>query len=101
MAEPSQGPPTYYANFVTSMINVDELTIELRRVITPHRDFWTVDTKPVVEVPPTPADKIAEIEPIARVVMTFTAAKALKAYLDEVIPTVEKSRATGQPLTFR
>ena len=99
MADTSQGPPTYYANFVTSMINVDELTMEFRRLIVPHKDFWAGDLS-VVEVPPLAPAKLAETEPIARVVITFTAVKALKDYLDQVMPKIEKSRTTGEPIKF-
>ena len=96
--------PTYYANFVTSMLTVDDLLLELRRVDRPHRDWLT--TPPAAKsaagtfapVPaPTPAEIMAS-EPIARVVMTFSSAKALRDYLDTTLPAIEEARRTGKPI---
>lgn len=93
-------PQTFYANVVTSQINVDELVLELRRVFQPHREFLSAPASGAraVPVPLVTPTKIAESEPVARVVMTFSAAVALWNYLDEVMPRAVAARQAGQPL---
>ena len=100
MSEPNgaQEPPTYYANIVTSNMNVDELTLEFRRFSVPHREFVKAGAADVVSVPPAEPTKIMEEEPLATVVLTFTAAKALKEYLDKIFPAIEEARHQGRTL---
>ena len=93
-----QQPPTYYANVVTSNLNVDELILELRRVLVPHRDTMKATVDKIVLIPPIPPEQMMKEEPLARVVMTFTAAKILKEYLEQALPRVEDARKKGQPL---
>lgn len=93
----SQDIPTYYANFVTSQINVDELSMEFRRLFIPHREMALQEAKDgIVPVPPVTGDRVMKLEPIARVVLTFSAAKALRDYLDKVLPSMEAQRTKGQ-----
>lgn len=90
--------PTYYANFVTSVLTADDLVMELRRFDRPHREIGppAAGTYTVL-LPPTPRD-ILNQEPIARVVMTFSAARALKDYLDATLPRIEEARKSGKPV---
>jgi hypothetical protein len=101
MSDAAQQPtltPTYYANFVTSLFTPDDLVLELRRFDRPHREFTSSGQEPLSLLPAvTPADVMRQ-DPIARVVMTFSAAKALKAYLDSALPPLEEARRTGTPL---
>jgi hypothetical protein len=96
--------PTFYANFVTSILTVDDLVMELRRVDRTHREMLSTMTAapvtaPFIPLPSiTPADIMA-LEPIARVVLSFSAAKALKEYLDNALPAAEESRRTGKPIS--
>jgi hypothetical protein len=93
--ERDQGPPTYYANVVTSLLTADELTMELRRLDRPHRDISKQGLAPTAILPPVPPAEIMNLDPIARVVLTFQAAKALKEYLDGALPRMEVARKTG------
>jgi len=78
------------------MINADELTMEFRRVLQPHNKLLPGISKTTIVPPPT-VEELAAAEPIARVVLTISAAKALKSYLDEVMPSVDHARMTGEP----
>lgn len=98
MGEPTeevQGP-TYFANIVTSQFNVDELTLEFRRFIPSHRKLSLKSGVQIQSVPPPSPQEVMEQEPVARVVLTFTAAKSLKEYLDQTIAKVESARKAGQ-----
>ncbi len=91
--EHPQSPPTYFANWVTLTVNTDELAIEFRRVDRPHRE--TADQTLIPG--PSPQDALNR-EPLARVVVTYTAAKALWEYLNNTMPRVAEARRTGEPL---
>ena len=100
MPDPSgrQEPPTYYANIVTTIVNVDELTLEFRRLMIPHRDIVKGGGETNVPLSAPNPEKIMQEDPIAVVVLTFTAAKSLKEYLDQVLPQVEQARREGRTL---
>lgn len=86
-------PPTFYANVVTMNLNVDELTIELRRYLASHKDHVAaVATGTLKPLASPSAKELLELDPIARVVLTYSAAKALKEYLEKAFPEIEKSR---------
>lgn len=85
-------PPTYFANFASTTLNVDEMTIEFRRYSPPHKELLKTSSQEVVPVPPPSAQDIYQVEPVARVVLTFSAVKALKQYLDTAFPQIEKQR---------
>ena len=87
-------PPTFYANIVTMNLNVDELTIEFRRYLPAHGGLIeSLAAGGLKPLPPPSLKEIAELEPIARVVLTYMAAKSLKEYLDQAFPpTVELRR---------
>ena len=89
--------PTYYANFVTSVLTADDLVMELRRFDRPHREVPPASGAYTVLPAIRPADVMSQ-EPIARVVMTFSAARALKAYLESTLPRMEEARRTGKPV---
>ena len=93
----SQGIPTYYSNYVTSQINADELVLEFRRMLIPHREVALKEAKDgIIPVPAVTGDQVMKLEPIARVVLTFSSARALRDYLDKVFPSMEAQRAKGQ-----
>ena len=87
-------PPTYFANLVTMNLNVDEMVMEFRRFIQAHRDFPKGSEKLIPLEPPKP-EELLNLEPIARVVLSFTAAKSIKAYLDQALPQIEKQRKSS------
>lgn len=87
-------PPTYFANVATTILNVDEMTMEFRRYTQPHREILKLGRKDMVPIPPPKPEEIYQLEPVARVVLTFTAAKALKQYLDAALPQIEQQRKT-------
>lgn len=91
-----QGPPTYYANIITSLLTVDDLTLEFRRFDKPHREMLATPSQQLAVVPPASTAEVMQHEPIARVVVTFSAATALKEYLDSALPRIEESRRTGR-----
>jgi hypothetical protein len=81
-------PPTHYANFVTVSVDPDVAYLELRRIVRPHRDMLAQ----TLAAPEPATEAIYAQEPIARVVLTYTAAKALQASLNEVLPKMERAR---------
>lgn len=84
-------PPTYFANIVTSNLNADEMVMEFRQFFQPHRGFVKSGDKPIyLEAPKV--EELLELEPVARVVLTFSAAKSIKQYLDQALPEIEKQR---------
>lgn len=93
-----EGIPTHYANIATSLLTADELIMELRRVDKAHRDIVNTSSLESVIVPPATPEEILNHEPIARVVLTFSAAKALKDYLDNTLPRIEELRRSGKLL---
>lgn len=91
------GAPTFFANIVTSNLNPDDITLEFRRVDKPHADTarsQAVGTPLVLVSGPT-AEEIFATPPVARVVLTFSAVKSLKEYLDIAVPKAEHARKTG------
>ena len=89
--------PTYYANIVTSNLNADDLTMEFRRIDRPHNKFLDGESsgQPLTIIPPATLGEIMEQQPVARIVLTFSAAKSLKQYLDAALPRAEQARKTG------
>jgi len=97
MAEPSESsePPTYYANFVSLSVDPDVAYIELRRYIKPHVDMYRDAQRPApppTQATPPTAETVYSQSPIARVVLTYTSAKALLNLLNEMIPKMELAR---------
>lgn len=93
----AQEPPTYFANVVTSMLNVDGMTMEFRQYLPLHKELFKAPTSElVVWIPPATAEDLYNVQPVARVVLTFTAVRQLKAYLDQALPRMETARTAGQ-----
>jgi len=84
--------PVIHANFVTSNLTTDELTMELRWFHAAHKDNLRTDTDEVFQLPGAEPEVIMSLPPAARVVLTFAAAKMLKKFLDAAFPQAEKSR---------
>lgn len=86
--------PTYFSNVVTMLLSADEMTIEFRRYMPSHKEFLKSSGRDLVSIPSPSPEKIYQVEPVARVVLTFTAVKMLKQYLDTAFPQIEKQRRT-------
>jgi hypothetical protein len=84
-------PPTHYANFVTVSVDPDVAYLELRRYVRPHREMFAPRAAPASD------ETIYAQEPIARVVLTYTAVKALQSALNDVIPRMEQARRGTNP----
>jgi len=84
-------PPTFYANVVTLSVDPDVVYMELRRYILSHQDQFQRAKSPGGPAPPSEEAVYAE-EPIARMVITYTAARALYANLGEMIPKMQAAR---------
>lgn len=88
-------PPTFFANVLTMNLNVDEMVIELRQYHPDHRALMGASSADkLVPVPPATQKELIGLEPVARVVLTFTAVRSLKQYLDTALPTMEQARRT-------
>lgn len=90
-------PPTFYANVVTMILNVDEFTVELRCYLPAHKEQMAkLSAADVLKpLPPPSPNELMELEPIARVVLTYSAAKALMEYLVKAFPPTEDLRRKG------
>ena len=87
-------PPTYYANIVTVSVDPDVAYIEIRRFIRTHAEMHRAGKS---GAPDAITDETVYAEaPIARFVLTFTAAKALLSQLNEMIPKMEVARRGNQ-----
>lgn len=90
-------PPTYFANIVSMTLDPDQMIIELRQNLPGHRGTIPhVSTPGITETTPPTPQEIMNLEPVARVVLTFTAVRALKQYLDKAFPMIEAKRTTGR-----
>ncbi len=90
--------PIYHANIVTSNLNADEMTMELRWIAPHHKDWMKAGTG-VTQIPPPSVEDVMATEPVARVSLTFNAVRALKQYLDQAFPEIEKSRNPSRGTT--
>ncbi len=91
MDEKHSEVPTYYSNIVTMVLNTDEMVIEFRS----HRQGPNLKLKgegPVVDVPAATPEEIFSVDPIARVIVTFSSAVAMKEFLDSALPTALANR---------
>lgn len=88
-------PPTYFANIATMNLNVDGMTIELRQYLPAHAKlFGKIGGGEVKAIPAPTEEDVYKVDPVARVVLTFTAVQAMKKYLDDALPQMEKARKT-------
>jgi hypothetical protein len=88
-------PPTFFANVATVHVAVDEVSLEFRRFMPAHREIWK-ETEGGKKPPRQPIDDdVYSVEPIVKVVLTFSGAKALFQNLDTLLPQIEKLRKEG------
>jgi len=92
--ERSPEPPTFFANVATIHVNVDEVSIEFRRVLLPHATLWRASQSKEPGLPTTDED-LYRFPPTAKVVLTFLAARALRDHLNQLLPTIEEQRKKG------
>jgi hypothetical protein len=92
--ERSLEPPTFFANIATIHVNVDEVSIEFRRVLLPHATIWRASQGKEPGLPATD-DDLYKFPPAAKVVLTFLAAKALRDNLNALLPAIEEQRSKG------
>jgi len=76
-------------------VNVDEVSVEFRRVTPPHANVWETSKGGTQSPPALTDDEVFRIEPIARVVLSFRAAKNLRDNLDKLLPKFEEARKQG------
>jgi hypothetical protein len=91
-----QEPPTYFANLVTMTVTVDEAVLEFRRLTLPHKEIEYRPAGSVTVIPAPTQDQILAVEPIARVVLTYTAAQNLRQILENMLAPVDKARRAGE-----
>lgn len=85
-------PPTYFANLTTIHVNVDEVTIEFRRLMKPHAELWSLQGK---QTPPLTDDDVYRVPVEAKVVLTFVGAKTLLDNLNRILPQFAEMRKQG------
>jgi hypothetical protein len=95
-ATSKQEPPMYFANLVTLTVTVDEAVLEFRRFTSPHKETKIIPDGSVTVIPAPTHDQVMAIEPIARVVLTYTAAQALRDILVNMLAPVDKARRAGE-----
>lgn len=96
MTEPSNepAPPTYFANAVTVIMNPDEMTLEFRRTEISHAEHARLyGDQP--QRPLTP-EQFWAYPPIAKVFLTFAAAKYLRNTLNDLVTKFEQTRKEGK-----
>jgi len=82
---------TYHANIATANVFPDQVIIEFRSFLRSHKEVF--DTLgPGKPIPAPDATTLYKSPPIARVVLTFSAAKGLMEYLQKTVPVVEAQR---------
>ncbi len=84
-------PPIFYANFVTVSVDPDVLYLELRRYMVPHATMYS-SSRSGQQAPPIRDEVIYAEDPVARVVLTYSAAKTLQGSLNELIPKMQNAR---------
>jgi len=89
-------PPTYFANIVTTILNVDGMMIELRQYLPAHAEVFKNTGGELAPIPPPRVEEVYKVAPVARVVLTFSAVRVLKTYLDQALPQMEAARKAGQ-----
>ena len=86
-------PPTFYANVVTASVDPDAVYLELRRYLLPHKEMYRQAQDPVgAPQVSAPAEPLTAVEPIARIVLPYTAAKGLLANLNDLVPKMTLAR---------
>ena len=88
------GPPTYFANIATVHVTSDEVSIECRRILVPHAKLARL-AKVSPPVPALTEEELYTEQPVAKIVLTFTAAKSLRDNLNNLVGQFEKQRKEG------
>ena len=88
-------PPTYFANAISVLVNADEVSIEFRRLVQSHAEISKATQAGTQPVPKGTAEDFWTIPPVAKVFLTFTAAKFLRDNLITLMPQFEKARKDG------
>jgi len=88
-------PPIYFANAVTAIVNADEVSLEFRRLALSHAEFAKRTKDGAEPLPPVTPAEFYGSPPVAKVVLTFTAAKFLRDNLGTLIARFEQSRKEG------
>jgi len=70
--------------------------MEIRQYLPPHRDLLAAKAPGMVTMPPPNPEEVFKLVPVARVVLSFSAVRALKVYLDQALPQMETARKVGQ-----
>jgi hypothetical protein len=92
MPEPVE-PPTFFANMATIHVTLDEVSIEFRRVMKAHKELAEA-AKGGTDVPPLTEQDLYASPPIAKVVLTFLAARVLRDNLNNLMAQFEQMRKT-------
>lgn len=96
MVMPDQAaPPIFFGNLVTAHVNVDEVSLEVRRFMPPHAEISEATKGGKEPMKPLTEADVYTIPAIAKVVLTFSAAKALRDSLDTLLPQLEDARKLG------
>jgi hypothetical protein len=77
-------------------VTVDEAVLEFRRLTLPHKEIKMEPAGSVTVIPAPTHDQAMAVEPIARVVLTYTAAQALRDTLGNMLAPVDKARRAGE-----
>ena len=94
-AASKQEPPTYFANLVSLTVTVDEAVLEFRRVTSLHKET-KITPGSVTPIPALTHDQAMAIDPIVRVVLTYTAAQGLRDILTNMLAQTDKARRAGE-----
>lgn len=88
--------PTFHANLVTMNINADEMVVEFRDFHPDHQREWEKAGAPETGEPvpfvPATARELYNVRPTVRVVITFSAARSIKLYLDQTLDKTAEGR---------
>jgi hypothetical protein len=92
MPEPVESP-TFFANISTIHVTLDEVSIEFRRIMKSHKELSEA-AKGGTEVPAFTEQDLYGTPAIAKVVLTFLAARALRDNLNSLMANFEQLRKT-------
>lgn len=96
--------PIIYSNFLTANISTDGLVLECRIIPDSHKKAVPIDQfeklkgLPATEVPPVHPiriptwDEVYEIQPNAKLIISFSAAVALSKFLQNTLPKMIENR---------
>jgi hypothetical protein len=88
-------PPTFFGNIITAHVTTDEVSFEVRRLMPTHSQISEVTKGGREPMKPLTESDVYAIPPIAKVVLTFTAAKNLRDNLNTLITQMEEARKRG------